>query len=230
MALGVHLFTASGALWGFLALVAAVRGNMQEMWLWLAVALFVDGIDGTMARRVGVETAMPRYSGVYLDLVVDFLTYVLVPTYALATSNLLPVGWNIAAAAIILVTSAMYFASNEMKTDDAWFRGFPAIWNVVVFYLFLYEPPPWATFAAVVVLGVLTFAPVVFVHPFRVALLRGLTIALLAIWSIAAVFAIYAEMQPPSFVIWILTAIAIYFLGLGVLRGSAFDRQHRDNS
>jgi phosphatidylcholine synthase len=124
----------------------------------------------------------------------------------------------------------MYFASNEMKTNDAWFRGFPAIWNVVVFYLFLYEPPPWATFAAVVVLGVLTFAPVVFVHPFRVALLRGLTIALLAIWSIAAVFAIYAEMQPPSFVIWILTAIAIYFLGLGVLRGSAFDRQHRDNS
>ncbi len=225
MAFGIHLFTASGALWGFLALIAIVRGNVQEMWLWLAVALFVDGVDGTMARRIDIETAMPRYSGVYLDLVVDFLTYVLVPTYALASSDLLGSGWNIAAAAIILVTSAMYFATNDMKTDDAWFRGFPAVWNVVVFYLFLYQPHPIVTFCAVVVLGGLTFAPVVFVHPFRVTTLRLLTIALLVVWSVAAVYAIYENMAPPVWVIWVLSLIAVYFLGLGAVRGSLIDKK-----
>jgi hypothetical protein len=126
LAFAVHIFTASGVIWGFLALLEAVNGNVKGMFLWLAVALFVDGIDGTIARRVDIEIAAPRFSGAALDLVVDYLTYVVVPAYALVASDLLPAGWDVAAALIILLTSAMYFADTEMKTEDAWFQGFPA--------------------------------------------------------------------------------------------------------
>jgi phosphatidylcholine synthase len=217
-ALAVHVFTASGVIWGFLALVAIVQGDVRGMFIWLAVALFVDGIDGTIARRVDILNAAPRWSGAALDLVVDFLTYVVVPAYALAASDLLPDGWDIAAAIIILMTSAMYFADNEMKTEDAWFKGFPAVWNLVVFYFFLLVPGPAVTFLVVVILGALTFAPIVFVHPFRVAKLRPLTLSLLVVWSLLAFYAVLEEMTPPAWVVWTLSAIAVYFLVLGYFR------------
>lgn len=216
--LSVHLFTASGALWGFLALLAAVQGDIRAMFFWLAVALFVDGIDGTIARKIDIESAFPRFSGVYLDLVVDYLTYVIVPAFALVNSDLLPEGLDLAAAAIIVLTSALYFADNEMKTDDAWFKGFPAVWNLIVFYLFLLSPEPYITFGVVVVLGVMTFLPVVFVHPLRVKLLRLITVCLLIVWSVAALWAVWRDMDPEIWVTWLLCAIGLYFLVLGVVR------------
>jgi phosphatidylcholine synthase len=218
LAFAVHIFTASGVIWGFLALLEAVNGNVKGMFLWLAVALFVDGIDGTIARRVDILNAAPRFSGAALDLVVDYLTYVVVPTYALVASPLLPMGWDIVAALIILLTSAMYFADTEMKTEDAWFRGFPAVWNLVVFYFFLLKPDPLATFVTIAVLGLLTFAPIVFVHPFRVAKLRQVTLTLLVLWSVLALYAIWRDMAPESWVTWTLCAIAVYFLVLGYFR------------
>jgi len=218
LALGVHVLTATGVIWGFLALVAAVQGDIKAMFLWLAVALFVDGIDGTIARRVDITHAAPRFSGAALDLVVDYLTYVVVPAFALTASDLLPDGWDIVAAVIILMTSAMYFADNEMKTEDAWFKGFPAVWNLVIFYFFLLVPSPTATFLTVAILGALTFAPIVFVHPFRVAKLRPVTLSLLVLWSVLALYAIWRDFAPPSWVVWTLSAIAVYFLVLGYFR------------
>src|SRR4051812_22130804 len=162
-------------------MVAIVQGDVRGMIIWLAVALFVDGIDGTIARRIDILNAAPRWSGAALDLVVDFLTYVVVPAHALIAGGFLGPGWNLAAAVIILMTSAMYFADNEMKTEDAWFKGFPAVWNLVLFYIFLLDPGPVATFISIAVLGALTFAPIVFVHPFRVVKLRPVTLTLLVV-------------------------------------------------
>ena len=150
--MAVHLFTASGVLWGFLALVAVAQNQPAQVFGWLALALFVDGIDGTIARRIQISQAAPRWSGAALDLVVDFLTYVIVPAYALYSLEWLSPGWNIAGAAIILLTSAMYFADTQMKTEDAWFRGFPAVWNLVVFYFFLLRPSPITIFTVIAVL------------------------------------------------------------------------------
>jgi phosphatidylcholine synthase len=217
-AVGVHLFTATGVIWGFLALLAIVAGDVRGMFLWLALALFVDGIDGTIARRIDILNAAPRWSGAALDLIVDFLTYVVVPAYALIAGGFLAAGWDIAAALIILLTSAMYFADNEMKTEDAWFKGFPAVWNLVVFYVYLLEPGPVVTFIGIVLLGLLTFAPIVFVHPFRVVKLRPVTLTLLVVWSVLALYAVVARMAPPQWVVWALSAIGIYFLVLGYFR------------
>jgi phosphatidylcholine synthase len=219
LAFGVHVFTATGAALGLLALEAAVRLDYTMMFLWLGIALFVDGIDGTLARRLDVARRLPRWSGEALDLVVDFVTYVLVPAYVLMQGGLLPSGWATLAALIVVITSALYFADGEMKTTDNYFKGFPAVWNTVLFYLLLNDPGPWVALVTVLALAALTFAPVIFVHPFRVARFRELTVALLVLWAVLAVFAMHAGMDPAGWIVWGLNGIGAYFLLFGVVRG-----------
>lgn len=220
-ALGVHVFTASGAALGFLALLAAVEHDFPKMFWWLGAALFVDGIDGALARKAETRRALPGVSGDTLDLVVDYVTYVLVPAYAIAVSGLMPEGYGTAAAALIIVTAAIYFATTEMKTEDWYFRGFPAIWNVAAFYLFIIAPPPVLGLLIVILLAILTFAPVAFVHPVRVRRLRPLTLAATVLWAVLAVAALLERLRPDAVVVWALVALAGYFVALGLLRGAA---------
>ncbi|AVO44957.1 CDP-alcohol phosphatidyltransferase family protein [Phreatobacter cathodiphilus] len=212
-AVAVHVFTASGAVLGLLALQAAAERRFAAVFLWLGLALVVDGIDGTIARRLRVAERLPRYSGEILDLVVDYLTYVVVPVFVLLQAGLVPDGlaWPLAAA--ILVSSAFYFADGEMKTPGGGFRGFPAIWNVAVFLVMVFALPPAAN--AVIVLGLVcaTFAPFVFVHPFRTVALRGLTVAVLVLWMAAAAAAVVADLAPTA-PVTIVLALATAYLGL----------------
>src|SRR5690242_7346960 len=107
------------------------------MFLCLGVALIVDGVDGSIARHVKVADALPRWSGDVLDLVVDFVTYVFVPAYAISAGGFLAPPLALGAGALIVITGAIYFADREMKMAGNYFRGFPALWNAVAFYLFL---------------------------------------------------------------------------------------------
>jgi phosphatidylcholine synthase len=213
----VHILTALGAALALLAMFAAVRSEWPLMFLWLGVALFVDGIDGMFARMLKVAERVPRWSGDTLDLVVDFTTYVFIPAYAIAASGLMPHPLGLAAGCVIVVTGALYFADSRMKTDDYHFLGFPAVWNLVAFYLLLLKPAPWATAAAIAVLAALTFVPVRFVHPFRVRRLRPVSVALLALWSILALAAVLRGLAPDFWIAAGLCAIAVYFLGIGLL-------------
>src|SRR3984885_11483991 len=142
-AFAVHVFTACGAACALLALIAAGRADWPQMFVWLGVALFIDGVDGTFARRLRVADLLPRWSGEVLDLVVDILNYVFVPAFAVAVSGLLPRALAIPLGILIVVTGSLYFADRLMKTSDYYFRGFPALWNVAVFYLFVLKPAPW---------------------------------------------------------------------------------------
>ncbi|MDD2868826.1 CDP-alcohol phosphatidyltransferase family protein [Neomegalonema sp.] len=217
-ALAIHIFTATGTVWGFMALLAAARQDWRAMFLWLAAALFVDGVDGSLARRYDVKRFAPRFSGEAIDCLVDYFTYAIVPVFALMQTDYLAPGWNAAAAAMILLTSAFYMADQEMKTEDGWFQGFPMVWNLVVFYVFLLDPPSWATFVVVAFLSVFTFSRYMFVHLFRVKMLRGLTLSLMGVWSVLALYAIWENMDPAPWVVWILCVIGVYFLGLGYFR------------
>src|SRR5258705_10909281 len=167
-AFAVHVATAAGAALALAALIYAVRGQWPAMFLCLGIALIVDGVDGSIARWLKVAEVLPRWSGDVLDLVVDFVTYVFVPAYAIAAGGLLPETAGVVAGIVIVVTGAIYFADRQMKTADHYFRGFPTLWNAAAFYLFLLRPDPWIGFLAVIVLAVLTFVPFKFVHPFRV--------------------------------------------------------------
>ena len=218
LAFSVHILTASGALWGLLAVMAAVRGDWTWMFWWLAIALVIDGIDGPLARWLKVEERLPQWSGDNLDFVVDFVTYVFVPAYAITASPLLlPMAAPLLGIGI-MTSSALYFADRRMKAADNHFRGFPAVWNAPVFYLFLLRPDPWIAAAAVVLLVVLTFVPVSFLHPFRVRRFRALSALLIVAWSALAAFALVRDMSPGPWVTAALCAIALYFLGAGLLR------------
>lgn len=218
MAYGVHVFTALGAALGFMAMKAALNGYFAECFWWLAAALVVDAADGPMARKLNVQETASRYDGEVLDLVVDFINYVFVPAAILQHPAVMDEPYGLVAGLVITIGSALYFADTTMKTEDWWFRGFPAVWNVIAFYIVVFLPPSWLSLTIVLVLAAMMFLPVVFVHPIRVRRWRAMTIAVLALWSLAAGVTLIMGLKPPMIVLAALLAGAGYFIGLGFLR------------
>ena len=215
-AFAVHVFTAVGAALALAALMYAVHGQWAAMFLCLGIALIVDGVDGTIARGLKVAEVLPRWSGDVLDLVVDFVTYVFVPAFAIAQGGFWPSPGGILAGILIVMTGVLYFADRQMKTADNFFRGFPALWNAAAFYLFLLKPMPTIAAVIIVALAVLTFVPFKFLHPLRVARLRALNIAALTLWSLLALIAVLRDLAPGPWVAGGLVAIGLYFLGVGL--------------
>ncbi len=209
----VHLFTASGAVWAMLALLAAVQSRWDIMFLWLVVAFVVDGIDGPLARRYQVKVHAEQYDGVLMDLIIDYLTYVFIPAYALFGSGLLP-GWT-GWCAIIVITfaSVVYFADTRMKTKDYSFSGFPACWNMVVLVLFALEPNFWISLSIVIALAVAMFTPLKFVHPVRTDRWRMVTLPMALLWVAFAGWAAWVDFDPTWGAHWGLLVTSLY-LGL----------------
>ncbi|MCE5973618.1 CDP-alcohol phosphatidyltransferase family protein [Sinirhodobacter sp. WL0062] len=215
-ALSVHLLTATGAVLSMLAMLAAVEEKWSLMFLWLVVALFVDGIDGPLARRYDVKRNWPIYDGVLMDLIVDYLTYVFIPAYALFKSGLLP-GWTGWLAIIaITYTSVIYFADTRMKTKDNSFSGFPSCWNMVVLVLFALKPGYWITLGVVLALAVAMFFPLKFIHPTRTERWRALSLPMALAWTIFAGWAAWVDFHPQSWAHWGLVATSVYLLVVGI--------------
>ncbi|WP_448205768.1 phosphatidylcholine synthase [Azospirillum sp. sgz302134] len=204
----VHAFTASGVVLGLLALLAAVGGDAKACLGWLGLALVVDGVDGTLARRASVKEVLPGIDGSVLDLVIDYLTYVVVPAVFLHRFALLPDGLGVALAAWVMMTSLYCFSNTGMKSGDNYFVGFPAIWNVVALYLWLLGLNPWINAAVVVVLGLLTFTTVKFLHPFRVRRWMRLNLLMSAAWlaSSAALVALYPDRPAVLWAVWLVSS------------------------
>jgi phosphatidylcholine synthase len=220
-AFSVHIFTATGTALAFLALIDALNAEWPSMFVWLGISLLVDAIDGPLARRLNIVETLPNWSGATLDLVVDFLTYVFVPAFAIAASGVLPNVAAIPAGMLIVVTGALYFADQRMKTEDNYFRGFPALWNLVAFYLLLLTPPPAIAAGIVAALLVLTFVPFPFIHPVRVARFRTLNLALMGVWAMLAAAALWYDLAPGPWITGGLCAIGVYVLAAGILRRAA---------
>lgn len=228
----VHAFTASGAIAGLLAIAALIADDPRQTLLWLGAALLIDGFDGPMARKVRVSEFAPRFDGAVLDLVIDYLNYTVIPALLVYRSGLVPEGFEIPAAAWIMTTSLYCFGNRDMKTADNYFSGFPAAWNLVVLYFFIAGTGLWANLAIITLLGLLTFVPLKFVHPFRVRDLRSLTLAMTGAWAGLA-FALVlagapglppAQALPTAYGAWL--AVSLYFLCLCLWRSFA-GRQSR---
>lgn len=214
-ALAVHLFTATGAVFAMLAMLAAVDGKWSLMFLWLVVAFVVDGIDGPLARHYHVKKNAPEFDGVLLDLIIDYLTYVFIPAYALFKSGLMD-GWT-GWFAIIIITfaSALYFADTRMKTKDNSFSGFPGCWNMLVIVIFAVEPNFWVSLALVTVLAVTMFLPIKFVHPTRTERWRLVTFPMALGWTFFAGWAAWVDFHPESWAHWGLVATSVYLTVAG---------------
>src|ERR1700726_3145792 len=209
-AFSVHVFTALGAGIALIALLEAVREHWAAMFAWLGAALVVDALDGPIARRLDVMRVVPNWSGEVLDLVVDFVTYVFVPAYAITASGLLlPLAAPLLGVGIA-VSGALYFADRRMKSPDNHFRGFPGLWNVVAFYLFALHLPPALSSLGIIVLIALTFLPFRVLHPVRVARLRWLTLTLMALWGVLAVTTLLNDFDVGAPITIALCAIAAY--------------------
>lgn len=221
-ALAVHLFTASGAVFAMLAMLAAVDEKWSLMFLWLVVAFAVDGVDGPLARRYHVKVNAPQFDGVLLDLIIDYLTYVFIPAYALFKSGLLP-GWTGWLAIIVITyTSAMYFADTRMKTKDNSFSGFPGCWNMAVLVLFAIAPNFWVTLGIVIALAVAMFVPVKFVHPVRTERWRALSLPIALAWTFFAGWAAWVDFDAESWAHWGLIATSLYLVLAGALQQALY--------
>jgi phosphatidylcholine synthase len=210
----VHVFTALGAVCALLATRAVIAGTWEAAFAWLGLAMVIDGIDGTLARKAKVQYWLPRFSGDRLDLVIDYVTYVFVPTLALLQAGFLQGVWGVTLAGLILLSSLFHFSDTQSKAPDHSFVGFPAIWNLVAFYVFALGLPAAAT-AGVVLAGVaLTFVPLKWVHPLRTLRLRPVTIAAAAVWALAATSVLLSGFPANPWAGTALLLVAVYGLGL----------------
>jgi len=223
-ALSVHLLTASGAVFAMLAMLAAVDSEYSLMFLWLVVAFFVDGIDGPLARKYDVQTNAPMFDGVLLDLIIDYLTYVFIPAFALYESGLMD-GWS-GWVAIILITfaSAMYFADTRMKTNDYSFKGFPGCWNMLVLVIFALTPPWYISLMLVIVLSAAMFLPIKFVHPVRTERWSTITLPTALAWTVFAAWAAWVDFHPSSWAHFGLIITSVYLVGAGAAQQIMFGK------
>ena len=218
-ALSVHFFTATGTVFAMLALLAAVEEKWSTMFVWLVVAFVVDGLDGPLARKFDVKSNAPEYDGVIMDMIVDYLTYIFIPAYALFKHpDLLPgwTGWIV--ILVIIFASTLYMADTRMKTKDFSFSGFPACWNMLVLVLFALKPHYWAILAIVVVLAIAMFTTLKFVHPIRTERWRSVSLPTALAWTMFAGWAAWVDFDPQSWAHWGLVATSLYLISAGILQ------------
>jgi phosphatidylcholine synthase len=218
-AAAVHSLTASGAVLGLLALLAAAKGNWAESFAWLGAALIVDGVDGPLARAIDVKRVLPRFSGEELDHLVDYLTYVAVPAFMVARSGIAPESLRLWLAGAIMFVSLYHFSDTESKTGDGYFVGFPAIWNVVVLYCFVLDLPPGLSAFVIAVCAIFTFIPLYWLHPLRVRRLRIVTLAAVSAWGAAAGAAVMRGFPGTLAEKAVFVFVALYGVWIGVSAG-----------
>jgi phosphatidylcholine synthase len=227
LANGVHLFTATGAVWGLLTLLAIWDGNIRLAIVYIIIAMFVDGFDGILARWFDVKTYARWIDGGLMDNIIDYLNYVVVASLLLVrVPNLMPQGLEMVAAISILLTSGFQFSQVEAKTDEQsyFFRGFPSVWNFLVLYMMLLGLNPWINFVVLVICNILVFVPVKYLYPTRNNRLRRLTLALtylygaLGVWGLMQYPDVPEWVAPTSFVYVVYYAAMSFFPKLGAAK------------
>lgn len=215
-ALGVHAYTASGALLGWLALRSAIDHDPRAAFLWLSLAVFVDATDGVAARAVDVHRHAGWIDGARLDDIVDFLTYVFVPLVILWEQQLLGGVSGTIAVAAVLVASGLGFSNVSAKTADHFFTGWPSYWNIVAVYIVAWRWSQATTTVILLVLAVLVFVPIRYVYPSRTPALMGLTVAFGAIWAVQMLLTIWWIPEVPSWLLWTGLAYPSYYMALSL--------------
>lgn len=214
----VHSLTALGAVCGMFGLIAVAEHRAEEAILWLVVAMVLDGVDGPVARAWRVVETVPRIDGYALDLVVDFVTCIVIPVLFMHQFGMLTEGWSLLVGAFMLFTSALWMSRTDQSTEDFFFNGFPGEWNMIVPTLFLLEARPWITGVICVVLALSQFSNWKFVHPVQVRRLRPLTIGVTVVW-LATILYMTADLPNHSRLgAYALVVCPAYILGLGAWR------------
>lgn len=220
----VHLFTASGLLWGFLAMLAIIANTWGIALLWMSVAVAVDAIDGPLSRRFRTRQRLPHFNGALLDTVVDFVNYVVVPVLFMFMAGLLPTRTSLLVVAVVLLASGYQFGQSDAKTPDNYFRGFPSYWNVTVFYLFVFGWDTRINLVIMLVLSAMVFVPIKYFHPGRAPVARKTALTLALSWGTLVLIVILRFPTPQPWALWGSFACALYYVLMSVRR-TLLDRQ-----
>ena len=220
----VHLFTASGAVWGLFALFEIMRQNLGLAMIYMLVALTIDSVDGFFARRLAVDEFAPAIDGRRMDDIVDYLNFVIVPcVFIWQSGNVLSPAW----LAIPVLASAFGFSQRDAKTDDDFFLGFPSYWNVLAFYLWLFDFSAMAGTLWIIFLGIAVFVPYKYLYPSRLSnpALRYFTSYSGLAWAIVLGWAaMNRELASEYHVIELSLAYPALYLGLSFKLGGLHRR------
>jgi phosphatidylcholine synthase len=214
---GVHLFTATGAIWGLLAILAIFEEDYRMMIVWMIVAMLVDGFDGALARWADVKKYANGVDGALLDNILDYLNYVLVPVIFIVKTDYLPAPVKFFTACLILLTSAYQFTQTDAKTDDHHFKGFPSYWNVAALYMLLMNLPPWVNFGFLMLFNIMVFIPVKYIYPSRNSYLRQLTLVLTYLYGAIGIWGLLQYPNQPGWVVWASFVYVVYYLALSLI-------------
>jgi phosphatidylcholine synthase len=218
LAWAVHLFTASGFVIALLAVLAIQKHNWRVVLICLAGALAIDAVDGTLARAFEVKRVLPLVNGAVLDSVSDFLNHVLAPTLLLYEANLVPEKTAFATCAAILLVSAYHWGNVKAVTKDKYIDGFPAMWNMVVVYLFLFKFSQLTNLAVILIFCALIFVPIKYVYVSQTREMRTLSRVLTAVWAVLWVAIISTFPAVSAWLIWASLFYLVYILALGLYR------------
>lgn len=214
---GVHLFTASGAVFGLLAILSIFEKDWKMMIIWMVVAMLVDGFDGMLARWADVKKYANGIDGALLDNILDYINYVMAPALFLIKADVLPESVRLFSASSILLTSAYQFTQTDAKTDDHHFKGFPSYWNVAVLYMLLLNLPLWVNFAFLMLFNVMVFIPVKYIYPTRNTYLRNLTLGLTYLYGAVGIWGLLQYPDHPQWVVWSSFLYIGYYLVLSLI-------------
>ena len=212
----VHAYTATSAVWAFLAMQAVTVENFRAAFLWLFVAVLVDSTDGLLARAGRVRERLPHFSGSKLDDIVDYLTFVFVPALIVWRADVVTGAWTLPVVCAILVSSLFGFVSADAKTADQFFTGFPSYWNIVVLYLVVFELSSPYNAAILIILSALVFVRIGYVYPTRTQTARSLTLALGVVWGIAILLLILQLPNPRKSLAGVSLMFPVYYTCLSV--------------
>lgn len=213
----VHVFTASGLVAGFLALLAVQQKDWRTAMLWLIVALVIDGLDGTFARLANVKNVIPYMDGKTMDYVIDFATYAIIPAYMFYQAALVPYEWNFPLTAVILLVSVLYYGKEGMVSPDKYFVGFPVMWNMVMYYyLFVTDFSPGTYVILTIIFAILHFVPIKFAYPSQNLRFKIPTIINSVIFIITLALLVFFYPQKPFWLVFLAYATALYYALLAV--------------
>ena len=214
---GVHLFTASGLIAGFMAILAINEKDWRTAMIWLVVSLVIDGIDGTFARMAKVKEVLPHIDGKTIDYVIDFATYAIIPAYFFHQAALVPEDWQLACTFIILLVSALYYGKTGMVSEDMYFIGFPVMWNMVVFYMvFVFHFSPLVNAGFIIAFAILHFVPIKFVYPSQAKKFKGLTVGVTIVFILSLLLILYYFPVEVSYLKWAAILCMIYYAGMAI--------------
>lgn len=212
----MHALTASGAVLGTLSLVAIFQGALERAGIFMLVALFVDSVDGSLARRLRVAERIPSIDGRRLDDVVDFLNYAVVPVVFMVWIGALH---PLLSAAPVLA-SAYGFAQSEAKTEDDFFLGWPSYWNVVALYVWRLEIEPASAQALVLFFSAAVFVPLKYIYPSKLRVLRLTSGVGAGAWMLAMAFIVlWPERAREVHLTEISLAYVAWYVGLSAWLG-----------